>query len=84
MRHLVEQAGLGGRVTLDSAGTGHWHAGELADPRTRTAAANRGIAIRTARGSSRRPISGASISCSRWIATTSRRSGAWPAAATPR
>jgi protein-tyrosine phosphatase len=45
MRHLVAAAGLDDRVTLDSAGTGHWHVGELADPRTRTAAANRGIEI---------------------------------------
>jgi protein-tyrosine phosphatase len=45
MRRLVDDAGLAGRVTLDSAGTGHWHVGELADPRTRSAAANRGIEI---------------------------------------
>jgi protein-tyrosine phosphatase len=45
MRHLISEAGLGERVTLDSAGTGHWHAGERADPRSRTAAAHRGIEI---------------------------------------
>lgn len=45
MRRLVEEAELTERVTLDSAGTGHWHAGELADPRTRSAAARRGIEI---------------------------------------
>lgn len=45
MRRLVDDAGLAGRVTLDSAGTGDWHVGELADPRTRSAAANRGIEI---------------------------------------
>jgi protein-tyrosine phosphatase len=45
MRRLVDDAGLTGRVTLDSAGTGHWHAGEPADPRTRSAAASRGIDI---------------------------------------
>jgi len=45
MRRLVEDAGLAERVTLDSAGTGHWHAGELADPRARAAAARRGVAI---------------------------------------
>lgn len=45
MQRLVDDAGLAGRITLDSAGTGHWHAGELADPRTRAAAAARGIAI---------------------------------------
>jgi len=45
MRRLVEEAGLTERVTLDSAGTGHWHVGELADPRTRSAATRRGIEI---------------------------------------
>ena len=45
MRRLVEDAGLADQVTLDSAGTGHWHAGDLADSRTRAAAARRGIAI---------------------------------------
>ena len=45
MQRLIDDAGLGARVTLDSAGTGGWHAGELADPRTRSAAAQRGIAI---------------------------------------
>lgn len=45
MRHQITAAGLADRVTLDSAGTGHWHAGELADPRTRAAAASRGIEI---------------------------------------
>ena len=45
MHQLVEQAGLRERVTLDSAGTGHWHVGEPADPRTRAAAAKRGIEI---------------------------------------
>jgi protein-tyrosine phosphatase len=41
MRHALERAGLG-HVTLDSAGTGHWHVGEPPDPRTTRAAAKRG------------------------------------------
>jgi protein-tyrosine phosphatase len=45
MRHLIREAGLGERVTLDSAGTGHWHAGERADPRSRVAASRRGFQI---------------------------------------
>jgi protein-tyrosine phosphatase len=45
MQHLIDDAGLSPRVTLDSAGTGHWHAGDPADPRTRAAATERGIAI---------------------------------------
>jgi protein-tyrosine phosphatase len=43
MARLVAEAGLGGRVELDSAGTGAWHVGELPDPRTRAAARKRGL-----------------------------------------
>ncbi len=42
MRHAVERAGLAADVTLDSAGTGHWHEGEPPDPRSCRAAARRG------------------------------------------
>ncbi len=45
MRKLVADAGLAGRVTLDSAGTGGWHIGELPDPRSRTAAERRGYPL---------------------------------------
>jgi len=45
MAKLVADAGLGDRIALDSAGTGGWHAGELPDPRTRAAAAKRGIVM---------------------------------------
>jgi protein-tyrosine phosphatase len=43
MRALANQAGTS--VELDSAGTGGWHVGELADPRAVAAAARRGYAI---------------------------------------
>ncbi|MFF4270584.1 low molecular weight protein-tyrosine-phosphatase [Streptomyces sp. NPDC001536] len=33
-RARVEEAGLGGTVEVDSAGTGGWHEGDDADPRT--------------------------------------------------
>ncbi|MFF6898993.1 low molecular weight protein-tyrosine-phosphatase [Streptomyces hydrogenans] len=33
-RARVEEAGLGGAVEVDSAGTGGWHEGDGADPRT--------------------------------------------------
>ncbi|MDC0768445.1 low molecular weight protein-tyrosine-phosphatase [Streptomyces sp. HD] len=33
-RARVEEAGLGGLVEVDSAGTGGWHEGDPADPRT--------------------------------------------------
>jgi len=45
MQRLVDDAGLQGQVTLDSAGTGGWHVGATADPRTRAAAAKRGLEI---------------------------------------
>ncbi len=45
MVRLLEEAGLAGRVTVDSAGTGAWHVGELADPRSRDAARRRGIEL---------------------------------------
>ena len=41
-RKLVLDAALDGRLTIDSAGTGAWHVGELPDPRSRQAAARRG------------------------------------------
>lgn len=37
-RHLAEGAGLGAAFEVDSAGTGHWHAGERPDPRARDVA----------------------------------------------
>lgn len=41
-RKLVLDAGLDRHVDIDSAGTGSWHVGERADPRSRAAAARRG------------------------------------------
>ena len=45
MRMLVQQAGLDGEVTLDSAGTGGWHVGEPPDMRAILAARARGIEL---------------------------------------
>jgi protein-tyrosine phosphatase len=42
MRHLVENKGLAEKISIESAGTGDWHVGELADPRSRTAGQTRG------------------------------------------
>lgn len=44
-QHLAEEAGVAGRFTVDSAGTGGWHVGEQADRRMRQAARARGIAV---------------------------------------
>jgi protein-tyrosine phosphatase len=45
MAKLLRDAGLAERVTIDSAGTGAWHVGELPDPRSRAAAKRRGIVL---------------------------------------
>jgi protein-tyrosine phosphatase len=34
-QQMVDQAGLGAKISVDSAGTGSWHAGEKAHPGTR-------------------------------------------------
>lgn len=41
-RRLVDAVGLGDRVVSTSAGTGDWHVGEPADPRTTAALARHG------------------------------------------
>ena len=43
LRAKLVARGLDAKVTVDSAGTGGWHAGELADPRMRAAAEGRGV-----------------------------------------
>ena len=45
MRSILDQEGLDGRVEVDSAGTGGWHAGEPPDPRAVAAASARGIEL---------------------------------------
>jgi protein-tyrosine phosphatase len=45
MRSLLAEAGLEDRVEVDSAGVGGWHAGDRADPRSREAAARRGVEL---------------------------------------
>jgi protein-tyrosine phosphatase len=45
MRSLVEQAGLGGRIEIDSAGTGAWHVGSPADARASATAGARGVTL---------------------------------------
>jgi len=47
MLELVRRAGLTEQITIDSAGTGPWHAGELPDARARAAAARRGLELST-------------------------------------
>lgn len=45
MRHLLQQAGLGDRVEVDSAGTAGYHEGELPDARARAAGKRLGIEV---------------------------------------
>jgi protein-tyrosine phosphatase len=45
MRALVEEAGLDGRIEVESAGTGGWHAGEPPDARATEAARRRGVTL---------------------------------------
>jgi protein-tyrosine phosphatase len=44
-RQVVEEAGLSGRVRIDSCGTAGWHQGKAPDARSQAAAASRGIDI---------------------------------------
>jgi protein-tyrosine phosphatase len=44
-RAVVEENGMTGAVTVDSAGTGGWHVGEPPDPRSCEAALRRGVDI---------------------------------------
>lgn len=44
-RHLVNEAGLEGDITIDSSGMGGWHVGRPPDERSQEAARNRGIEI---------------------------------------
>jgi protein-tyrosine phosphatase len=45
MRRLIDEAGLDGRITVDSAGTGGWHVGEPPDERAALAAHRRGVTL---------------------------------------
>ncbi len=45
MRTLVSQQGLDDYIDVESAGTGTWHLGELADSRARATAKARGVTL---------------------------------------
>ena len=47
MHDLVEKAGLSDSIAIDSAGTGAYHVGEKADPRSRSTAEARGLRLRS-------------------------------------
>ena len=43
--HISSKEGLKSSLSIDSAGTGGWHVGELADARSRSEAARRGVML---------------------------------------
>ncbi|MBL4591005.1 MAG: low molecular weight phosphotyrosine protein phosphatase [Phycisphaerales bacterium] len=43
--HLIEQRGIADRFIVDSCGTGGWHAGNRADPRSIMVGAKNGITV---------------------------------------
>lgn len=45
MEQMADRAGLGDRITVDSAGVGAWHVGQLPDARMRRHGARRGYAV---------------------------------------
>jgi protein-tyrosine phosphatase len=45
MRHLIKEAGLEGKVVVDSAGLGDWHVGEAPDQRSQAAGRRRGVIL---------------------------------------
>jgi len=45
MQHLIDQAGLSRQIEIDSAGTGAYHVGERADPRSRNEAMRHGVEL---------------------------------------
>ena len=45
--HRLERAGIAGDFAIDSAGTGGWHAGGPADPRSRAEGERRGFTLDT-------------------------------------
>ena len=45
MKELADEAGQSSRFTIDSAGTGRWHIGQLPDKRMRVHAQRRGLTL---------------------------------------
>lgn len=45
MEHLVKEKDLESQIELDSAGTGNWHMGNLADPRSLATAEHHGFSL---------------------------------------
>lgn len=63
-RHLVNEAGLADAVEIDSAGTGDWHVGRGADPRSVAVAKRNGVDISACRA---RQITAADFNRFGWV-----------------
>ena len=86
LRAKLKQAGLQGRVVVDSAGTHGYHTGEAPDPRAIRHAAKRGYDIA---GLHARPVVPADFGHFHWMLAMDEANLAWlkkrlPAGATPR
>jgi protein-tyrosine phosphatase len=86
MRAKLRQAGLQGRVVVDSAGTHGYHTGEAPDPRAIRHAAQRGYDIA---GLHARPVVPADFNRFHWLLAMDEANLAWlkkrvPAGAAPR
>ena len=69
LREELAAAGLGDRVTVDSAGTGDWNVGKSPDPRMVTAATGTGLAL----GGAARQIAAADLADSDLILVMDRQ-----------
>jgi protein-tyrosine phosphatase len=74
LRTKLQRAGLGERITVDSAGTHGYHTGEGPDPRAVRAAARRGYDLSRLRA---RPVQPADYECFHWILAMDEANLAW-------
>ena len=47
MQHIIDEHNLGDKISVDSAGIGPWHVGQLPDPRMRSVGADHGYDFST-------------------------------------
>jgi len=78
LRDEIDQAGLGGKVSVESAGTGDWHVGGPMDDRARTELRRRGYdgSAHVARQITADWLPGYDLSS--WTSATWPPSGRWP------
>lgn len=74
LRHKLQQAGLQGRVMVDSAGTHGYHSGEAPDPRAIAAASRRGYDLKPLRA---RPVQPEDFHRFHWILAMDEDNLAW-------